>query len=271
MNKLVYAGIVKELVEKDGVEASIIENARNNASAIGIMVKYGGKLAPIFYLDEIEDKAPEDYAEEILSFVPADIDVDKIESIMASKEEVLKRVYYILVNAKLNENRQDIVKKKVCDSLELHFKIDISDVQEGSCIPVTDTHITNLGINDLELYYMARRNTPKMFPACIYEMSEILGMPADGCGLYVLTNKDKYYGAGTVMYRGIKKQILDTVGGDFILLPSSVHEWIIVPAEYGDIEVMTKMIRDINENIVADEDILSDRPYKFDGTRLVLA
>ena len=59
--------------------------------------------------------------------------------------------------------------------------------------------------------------------------------------------------------------IYDIFEGDFYMIPSSVHEWIIVPKEGGmfDGNTLAAMIRDVNSSTVALEDRLSDHAYIY--------
>ena len=51
----------------------------------------------------------------------------------------------------------------------------------------------------------------------------------------------------------------------YYLLPSSIHEMIIVPKD-GNIspKELGEMVRNVNETEVAREEVLSDRIYEFD-------
>jgi hypothetical protein len=51
---------------------------------------------------------------------------------------------------------------------------------------------------------------------------------------------------------------------DYFVLPSSIHEVIVVPESKGlDAEEMCKMVKEINETQVAPEEVLSDHAYFY--------
>ena len=262
MNKLVYASIVKDYVESRGVSASIIENARNNAGAIGISIKRDTNISPIFYISEDED--PIDFAKRILEFEPEEINIDRLSDIMLCKTEVLSRAHYILVNTALNESRTGIVRVPINSSLELHYKIDISDIMPDAKVSLEKKHLENLDIPLAELAGKAYKNTMRDYPAKIYTIGEALKMDDIFSDEFlVLSNESNMYGAGAILYEGMYKTLKDRLGGDFVVIPSSVHEMIIIKTEYGDISALTSIINDVNYGVVSDEEVLSDRPYKL--------
>ena len=82
---------------------------------------------------------------------------------------------------------------------------------------------------------------------------------------FVLTNPMVRYGTGMILQEEVQKKISQVVGGDYFLLPSSLHEWIILPEEMGrPVEEMTAMVRDINEEAVDVKDRLSDKVLHYD-------
>ena len=81
----------------------------------------------------------------------------------------------------------------------------------------------------------------------------------------VLTNKSGMNGFTTVLYPGLLRRIAEMVG-DYFVLPSSVHEALIVPVELGlDPNNLKAMVCDINASDVINEDtFLSDNIYYYD-------
>lgn len=265
MNRMDYAKEVCRHVNNYGYSTEIHENYRNNGSYVAITVKPTPdcKVAPVFTIgDETDD--PVIFASKILSFIPTPIDTNALEDIMLDKEQVLSRCSYILVNSKLNESRIDFVRRPICKTLELQYKLDVSDILEGGRIALEHKHIEKLGITEDELYVHAYTNTMEQFPYKLQSMSEMLGCDIleEVPKMYVLTNEQQINGAGAILYSGMKKVLEETVGGEFIAIPSSVHEWIIIPAILGEKELAT-MIRDVNSTVLREDEVLSDRPYEL--------
>ena len=82
--------------------------------------------------------------------------------------------------------------------------------------------------------------------------------------MYVLTNHIKLNGAVCMLYPEILKEFSNTLNCNLILLPSSVHEMIIIPKSSNtSLEDLKEMVRDTNENHVEEEEILSYSVYEY--------
>lgn len=86
----------------------------------------------------------------------------------------------------------------------------------------------------------------------------------DKIDMYVLTNEKRINGAGTMFYDGLLKQFADKIEKDLIIIPSSVHEVILIPKdnEITDEEI-NEMIGEVNENELETVEILSDHMYLY--------
>lgn len=271
MNKTVYASIVKDILEQDGYEVILTPDTKNNSACISLTIKNDTNVSPVFNVGDNEEIEPEEFAEFIKKHATDSLDENIIRDVVCNKDEFLKRSIYILVNRELNSKRQSIVRVPVCNTLEKHFKLDVSDIIKNACISLNEIHLKQLGIGVDELDSAASNNMKKTMPAVIKNIGEFIPMLGHESDLFVLTNSDSIYGAGAVLYEGIQEKIERKVGEDFLLLPSSIHEWIIVPHEYGDIEVMTNIIQEINSTTIKPEELLSDRPYILNDNKLVEA
>ena len=85
-----------------------------------------------------------------------------------------------------------------------------------------------------------------------------------GYSMYILTNCIRNFGAAAVLYRDVLKNIGEYLKEDFYVLPSSIHEMIIVPDSSAPSWRETAMIvKEINETQVREEEVLSDIPYHY--------
>ena len=88
---------------------------------------------------------------------------------------------------------------------------------------------------------------------------------------YVLTNPKKIFGAVELLDGNTLKEIGDELGGDFIVLPSSLHESIIIPADgSASYQELAEMVTDINRNVVSIVERLSDHVYLYEREEGVL-
>lgn len=84
--------------------------------------------------------------------------------------------------------------------------------------------------------------------------------------MYFLSNCRALYGASCVCYPGLLEKISYTLGGSFFILPSSIHEVIIISNFRKDSsKSLQTMVREINSSKVSAEDFLSDNVYYYDS------
>lgn len=83
---------------------------------------------------------------------------------------------------------------------------------------------------------------------------------------YVLTNEERLNGASMLLNRKAMGEISDKLGGDLIVIPSSVHETILLPAS-SDIEIegLNGMISDVNNTVVSFEEMLGNHAFYYDS------
>lgn len=80
--------------------------------------------------------------------------------------------------------------------------------------------------------------------------------------MYILT--DELCGAAVLYRPGLKEKVAEILNDDFYVLPSSIHEFIIVLAKYAHPEAeLAAMVEAVNQESVHPQDILSYRVQKF--------
>ena len=89
--------------------------------------------------------------------------------------------------------------------------------------------------------------------------------PADVGGMYVLTNEEGMLGASALYYRDVKEKAAELIGSGYYVLPSSVHEVILVPDTMDhDVKDLCEMVKQANRTVVEPKDVLSDNVYHYD-------
>ena len=77
----------------------------------------------------------------------------------------------------------------------------------------------------------------------------------------VFTNETGMYGAINIIS---SKEKLETMFPDgYVVIPSSIHEVIVLPKEAVDLEGMNDLIQSINIGVVSEAEVLSDHYYEF--------
>lgn len=153
-------------------------------------------------------------------------------------------------------------------------------------VPVTYHLMDTWGIDLETLRREAVRNESSLDPAwmrpiqdSVLSGSRVTGpnlldsetpLRLDPHSLYVLSNKSHFNGACVVGWDGVLERVGEVLGTDFVVVPSSIHEVIIVPDMPGrDMRMTEASLREGNANplVVAREDILSDRVQFYDRAR----
>lgn len=126
---------------------------------------------------------------------------------------------------------------------------------------VTETMMEKYNITYVELINAINENP------CNYVFKKMASFfnIEDAMPMYVLTNESTYYGAGGICINHVIRRIMNTIQDDFYILPSSVHELIIVPvlslsvSEY----ILPQIVHRINCSIVDPDDRLSNHAYRL--------
>ena len=74
-------------------------------------------------------------------------------------------------------------------------------------------------------------------------------------------NTGIFWGAGTLFYPGMIDRLHELLGGDFYVLPSSVHELILIAVDDQDPQQLVDLVRSANRSVVKDNEILADDLY----------
>lgn len=80
--------------------------------------------------------------------------------------------------------------------------------------------------------------------------------------LFAITNRKHIYGAGCIANHNVRKTIGDSLEYNYFVIPSSIHELMIIPdCDYDIVEELKLMVHEVNydSGVVSSEDILSDK------------
>lgn len=146
---------------------------------------------------------------------------------------------------------------------------------------VTHQLLKQWGVPEQEIFKAALENTQKeegvRFGSLLSVMNEPLGLempeeePVDKDGLYILSNQSRDNGAAVLLYPGVPEEIHEKMGGDYYILPSSVHEVLILSKETGiPPEVLRSTVRSVNREQVCPEERLGNDVYEFQGRTGIL-
>ncbi len=89
------------------------------------------------------------------------------------------------------------------------------------------------------------------------------------CGrvMYVITNEELYYGAVSIIFDDVLREISSRFRDNYYILPSSVHECILVPEGVlpnTSAQNFKEIVTCMNSRYVAPEELLADSVYRYD-------
>ena len=175
----------------------------------------------------------------------------------------------ILETNRYSELLKNVPNEKMED-LSVVYRIVLSERKESKrTVLVTDRLLERYGITEDRLKADAKENAPGFQPAVIRPLSEMLEIPKnpeDKEVLYVASNENMNRGAGVLAYPGFLEEAADRLEGDFFVLPSSIHE-ILLLVDTGSLAAkeLQNLVSSVNRNEVEPEDRLSNHAYHYDS------
>lgn len=293
MTYIEFADAVEKMMNKKmkgGVRASLYTAMKNNGKErTGILIEMPGiNISPTIYLEE--------YYESYVAGRKIEQIVDDIkqlyEEIKQEKpwdcesfrdyEGVRNRIVFKVINTAKNRKFLRTVPHLAFLDLSIVFYVLVDVSEEGTAAMVVNrSHADTWKVQAETLWEDAVKNVKNLLLAEFVTMNHalksllgdveyeegdlLLEKKKDYDQMYVLSNKFRNYGAACIAYPNVLEMIGQILKKDYYILPSSVHEVIIVP--YSEIYVCSKldeMVREINSTQVEEEDVLSNHVYLYD-------
>ena len=287
-----FALDVKDRLAEQGADVKVSVNEVNklNESYEAITVtpegsNIGVNMSLEKFYDAVQDGTPYDIvvdkAVDVISNgidKRPDIDVAALTDYSQMKEKLAMEV----VSAEANKEMLQNVPHQNMEDMAVVYRFVLSSDDDGrASILVTNQILENMGVTPEQLHADALENAPQIKPAEIKGMSEVMAEmmgaeQAEMMGIipvapedeqmFVATVPDKVHGAGVLAYQDFMDQAAERAGGDFFILPSSIHEILIVPDNGKmDLKELEAMVKEVNATQVAPADKLTDSVYHYDS------
>ena len=257
--------------------------------------KDGSKASPTLYLDQAYDLfrrgtslecLMEDVTRAYLKSIDRGIQGMDTEALDLSFENIRDKLSLRLVETK--RNREFLMDKPYLDvenGLALICDVQFSrNVSECVCTVVNNEIAEANGYDKDELFQEAIRNAVKMDPPQMMGLQDVVFGDKDGKNLlsgtdaplkdnagslepiYLVSSRSRQFGAAAFFYPGVKEQAADILGEGYTVLPSSLHEVLLVPdSSQIPVRDLQNMVKETNRSQVEPKDILSDNIYHFDN------
>lgn len=281
-----FAQDVKEDVKKrlgKGYEVTVHKVDRNNGVIrTGLCVKEDkAALSPVIYIDSHYDSYKKgrstsadaaDYVADVCKRKRPVVDIRRFLNYEGVKDSIV----YKLVNTDKNrELLEDLPHLEFLD-LSIVFQYLVEDGKTGTAtILIHNAHAKLWGVSVEELHSAAVRNTPRLRGYEIKSMKQMLFETRQreasdkeseyDVPLYVLTNRHRTDGSVCILYPRLLKDFSDAAGSSFYIIPSSLHEVLLLPVNNTDKSAeIREMIREVNDTQLIQEEILSYSLYYYD-------
>lgn len=224
----------------------------------------------------------------------------QIQDFESCKERLALKLIHFNSNKSLLET---IPYQKLLDLALVMILVIEGPYEELATLLVTYKHMEFWNIDEDTLFKQCIRNSKKILPSIYYPIETVLEdlmkdmtyfypkgeetpvyqdesiggfvcqlvkekQVADRMEIFVLTNDKKIFGATTMIYPGVLKEISRQFDDDLFVLPSSIHEVLLIRADNNlTPEELSDIVIDINEKYVHSQDVLSDHIYYYDRIR----
>lgn len=265
--------------EKTKVQAHIaVKN--NGKERRGLMlIQEGINISPTIYLEEYYEQfqngnSLEQIVEKILELYKEVRFQNSWEGdYIQSFEKIKHMIVYKLINKEKNKKLLKDTPYKPFQDLAIVCYVLLELNKSGTAtMLVKEEHLKMWGVTKEEVFEQAEKNSGRLLPAEFSRMKDVIAEMLDldleenrtEDFMYVLSNESRSFGAVCMMYTGVLEMIAMELKENYYVIPSSVHEVIIIPEskapEKFEIE---EMVAEINKTQVEEEEVLSDRVYYY--------
>jgi hypothetical protein len=209
---------------------------------------------------------------------------------------LLDKVIFHLIGKERNATLLERVPHRDFLDMAIIYRVVVSSREDGylESLLVTDDLMERFGWSEEMLYEHSKVNTPKMFPAVIVSMLDYFQGYGDFAPvedydvkshsfddfipMFTVTNNGmgsvlfNRYGAASMLYTDVLKLLADQCDDDLLLIPSSIHEFIMIPLNYTDGRTaeFRDMVGEVNSNVLDPREALTDSVYIYDRRKAEL-
>lgn len=220
-----------------------------------------------------------------LSCANAGIDVEDLTDFSHIKEKIC----YKLVGRHNNREFLSAIPHRDYLDMAIVYYLQTAITDSGTATVTVTNDLAQLwDADEADLYELARKNTPRMNRGIVLTLSDTIRgctytsqarniqaydgydfstRDAEILPMYIATNTTKTFGAAVILYDGLLKDVTEYLSCSGIyVMPSSVHEFMLIPDTFGNAESIRQMVQEINAAEVPEEEVLSDNIYHYDVT-----
>ena len=293
----------KEFVEYIKMNAGYIAGEGGNITINHVIKNNGCEMDGLVIMEKEKDIAPTIYLD---SFYELYTNGENIKNIIRQIEviyeqnknnvtfdvNILKhfdtikdKIVYKVVNYRSNEKLlEQVPHKRILDLAVVFYCLLDNEYGRSATALIYNNNLKNWNVTIDDVYKAALKNTPDLLHSKISSMAALFekcGVNVDGeevdlkdyvpSDMYVLTNESKLNGAACILYENVLYDFAQKLGADLYILPSSVHEVILLPKlSMFEKDELVNMVKEVNTEGVAADEVLSDHVYEYNRTERLI-
>lgn len=290
-NKEFYDEIINAVREeipeeiRNMMEVDIREVVKANDTVLhGVVIKGPEQdIVLTIYIEDCIKQLPEDFAtkdlaEAIISLYQVGMrEAPAVESLSLEFDDIKDKLVVQLAEVERNKDRLKELAYKPLDNGMVMLAYVVVQGERGNMRFAVTKEIAEGQNYDIEKMFETamKNNVPVLVDTKDVILSdgvknvqnlfdkELGGKLPDS--MYTLTNSSTNLGAAALYYPDVQKRIGDMLQNSYYVLPSSIHEVMILPCSGNDNpEFLRKMVREANETVVNPQEVLSDRVFMYD-------
>ena len=277
----------------EGGNITINHVIKNNGCEMdGLVIMEKGKdIAPTIYLDSFYELYTNgENIKNIIRQIEVIYEQNKNNvtfdvNILKHFDTIKDKIVYKVVNYRSNEKLlEQVPHKRILDLAVVFYCLLDNEYGRSATALIYNNNLKNWNVTIDEVYKAALKNTPDLLHSKISSMAALFekcGVNVDGeevdlkdyvpSDMYVLTNESKLNGAACILYENVLYDFAQKLGADLYILPSSVHEVILLPKlSMFEKDELVNMVKEVNTEGVAADEVLSDHVYEYNRTERLI-
>lgn len=277
----------------EGGNITINHVIKNNGCEMdGLVIMEKGKdIAPTIYLDSFYELYTNgENIKNIIQQIEVIYEQNKNNvtfdvNILKHFDTIKDKIVYKVVNYRSNEKLlEQVPHKRILDLAVVFYCLLDNEYGRSATALIYNNNLKNWNVTIDDVYKAALKNTPDLLHSKISSMAALFekcGVNVDGeevdlkdyvpSDMYVLTNESKLNGAACILYENVLYDFAQKLGADLYILPSSVHEVILLPKlSVFEKDELVNMVKEVNTEGVAADEVLSDHVYEYNRTERLI-
>ena len=277
----------------EGGNITINHVIKNNGCEMdGLVIMEKGKdIAPTIYLDSFYELYTNgENIKNIIRQIELIYEQNKNNvtfdvNILKHFDTIKDKIVYKVVNYRSNEKLlEQVPHKRILDLAVVFYCLLDNEYGRSATALIYNNNLKNWNVTIDDVYKAALKNTPDLLHSKISSMAALFekcGVNVDGeevdlkdyvpSDMYVLTNESKLNGAACILYENVLYDFAQKLGADLYILPSSVHEVILLPKlSMFEKDELVNMVKEVNTEGVAADEVLSDHVYEYTRTERLI-